>query len=42
VLANTGDVAIELPVGEVLLSTMALDGPALPANAAVWLRESAV
>jgi len=37
VLANTGDVAVELPVGDVLLSTMALDGPALPANAAVWL-----
>jgi len=40
VLANTGDVPVELPVGEVLLSTMALDGPALPANAAVWLRAS--
>jgi len=38
VVANTGDVAVELPVGDVLLSTMALDGPALPANAAVWLR----
>jgi alpha-glucosidase len=37
VLANTGDVAVELPVGDVLLSTMALDGPALPPNAAVWL-----
>jgi alpha-glucosidase len=37
VVANTGDVAVELPVGDVVLSTMALDGPALPPNAAVWL-----
>ncbi|TDT66226.1 glycoside hydrolase family 13 protein [Frigoribacterium sp. PhB116] len=37
VVANTGEVAVELPVGDVLLSTMALDGPALPPNAAVWL-----
>jgi alpha-glucosidase len=40
VLANLGEVAVELPLGEVLLSTMTLDGPALPANAAVWLREA--
>ncbi|WP_082489938.1 alpha-amylase family glycosyl hydrolase [Frigoribacterium sp. Leaf172] len=39
VLANLGEVAVELPLGEVLLSTMTLDGPALPPNAAVWLRD---
>jgi len=42
VLANLGEVAVELPVGDVLLSTMGLDGPALPPNAAVWLRETDV
>jgi len=42
VLANTGEVPVELPVADVLLSTMALDGPALPANAAVWLRAEGV
>ena len=42
VLANLGEVAVELPLGDVLLSTMSLDGPALPPNAAVWLRETDV
>ncbi|WP_277960079.1 glycoside hydrolase family 13 protein [Frigoribacterium faeni] len=37
VVANMGDVPVELPVGEVLLATMVVDGPALPANATVWL-----
>jgi len=42
ILANLGEVAVELPLGDVLLSTMSLDGPALPPNAAVWLRETDV
>ncbi|WP_423919006.1 glycoside hydrolase family 13 protein [Frigoribacterium sp. 2-23] len=41
VVANTGDVAVELPVGDVVLATMIVDGPALPPNAAAWLRHTA-
>ncbi|WP_460512760.1 glycoside hydrolase family 13 protein [Frigoribacterium salinisoli] len=37
VVANTGDGIVELPVGEVALSTMSIEGPALPPNAAVWI-----
>ncbi|GAA4265535.1 glycoside hydrolase family 13 protein [Frondihabitans peucedani] len=38
VIANTGTVPVELPVAEELLATVPLDGAALPADAAVWLR----
>ena len=41
VVANLGDGIVELPVGEVALATMAVDGPALPPNAAVWLVDAA-
>ena len=35
---NAGDVPVELPPGEVLLSSGPIDGDKLPANTAVWLR----
>ena len=38
VIANTGDVPVELPIADELLSSVELDGPALPPNATVWLR----
>jgi alpha-glucosidase len=38
VIANTGTVPVELPVADELLSTVPLDGPALPGDATVWLR----
>jgi alpha-glucosidase len=38
VALNAGDVPVELPPGEVLLSSSALEGNKLPANTAVWLR----
>jgi len=38
VIANTSDVAVELPVGEVLLASIDLRGAALPADATVWIR----
>ncbi|AMM21874.1 alpha-amylase [Frondihabitans sp. PAMC 28766] len=38
VIANTGSVPVELPVADELLSTVPLDGPALPGDATVWLR----
>lgn len=38
VIANTGEVPVELPVAEELLSTVPLDGAALPGDATVWLR----
>ncbi|RKR73076.1 glycoside hydrolase family 13 protein [Frondihabitans australicus] len=38
VIANTGSVPVELPVGEVLLSSVPLEGPALPTDATVWLQ----
>jgi len=41
VVANTGEGIVELPVGEVVLSTMAVDGPALPPTATVWLVDAA-
>jgi alpha-glucosidase len=37
VVTNMGDVPVELPVAEVLLATMVVEGPALPPNATVWL-----
>ncbi|WP_343925184.1 glycoside hydrolase family 13 protein [Rhodoglobus aureus] len=38
VYANTGDIAVPLPAGEVLLSSGALGGEELPADTTVWLR----
>ena len=38
VALNAGDVPVELPPGEVLLSSSAIEGDKLPANTAVWLR----
>ncbi|CAM05432.1 alpha-glucosidase [Saccharopolyspora erythraea NRRL 2338] len=38
VLVNTGSEAVPLPVGEVVLSSIKLDGDTLPGNSAVWLR----
>jgi alpha-glucosidase len=35
---NTRDVPVELPPGEVLLSSSFIDGDKLPANTSVWLR----
>jgi alpha-glucosidase len=37
VIANTGDVAVELPVGDILVSSEALSEAALPADTTVWL-----
>jgi alpha-glucosidase len=38
VALNAGDVPVELPAGEVLLSSAPIDNDELPANTAVWLR----
>ncbi|WP_408650966.1 glycoside hydrolase family 13 protein [Jatrophihabitans sp.] len=38
VALNAGDVPVELPPGEVLLSSSVIEGAKLPANTAVWLR----
>jgi alpha-glucosidase len=38
VIANTGDVAVELPVGEVLLCSAELEGSALAPDQTVWMR----
>jgi alpha-glucosidase len=38
VIANTGQVAVELPVGEVILASEEVTGGALPADTTVWLR----
>ena len=38
VLANTGKVALELPVGDILLSSEPITGGALPRDTTVWLR----
>lgn len=38
VVANTGTAPVELPAGEVLLSSIALDDRALPADTTAWLR----
>ena len=37
VIANTGAVAVELPVGDVLLASEEIGGGALPSDATVWL-----
>ena len=37
VIANTGDVAVELPVGTILLASEEITGGALPADTTVWL-----
>ncbi|WP_157001613.1 glycoside hydrolase family 13 protein [Agromyces laixinhei] len=37
VIANTGDAPVELPAGEVLLSSEPLDGRVLPADTTAWL-----
>ncbi|MDH6181990.1 alpha-glucosidase [Microbacteriaceae bacterium SG_E_30_P1] len=41
VLANLGKVAVELPVGEVLLASEDVTGGALPRDTTVWMRVSA-
>ena len=38
VALNAGDVPVELPAGEVLLSSAPIEGDKLPPNTAVWLR----
>ena len=38
VIANTGDAAVELPAGEVIVASEAFDGRQLPSDTAVWLR----
>ncbi|MFD1715304.1 glycoside hydrolase family 13 protein [Amnibacterium flavum] len=38
VIANVGEIPVELPIGEVLLSSEALDGATLPPDTTVWLR----
>jgi alpha-glucosidase len=38
VALNSGDVAVPLPPGEILLASADIDGDKLPANTAVWLR----
>ncbi len=38
VLANLGKVAVELPVGEILLASEAITGGALPTDTTVWIR----
>lgn len=38
VLANLGKVALELPVGDILLSSEPITGGALPSDTTVWLR----
>ncbi len=40
VLANLGKIAVELPVGEVLLASDDVTGGALPRDTTVWLRSS--
>ncbi|WP_307807431.1 glycoside hydrolase family 13 protein [Naasia sp. SYSU D00948] len=40
VVANTGETPVELPAGEVLLSSEPLSEAALPADTTVWLRVS--
>ncbi|ROQ39404.1 alpha-glucosidase [Frondihabitans sp. PhB188] len=40
VIANTGTVPVELPIGDELLATVELDGPALPGDATVWVRSA--
>lgn len=40
VIANTADVAVELPVGDVILSSEPITGGALPADTTVWLLQA--
>jgi alpha-glucosidase len=40
VLLNAGSTAVRLPAGEVLLASAGLADGTLPANAAVWVRQS--
>ena len=37
-MTNFGDAPVDLPAGEVLVSSGPLDGGQLPANTTVWLR----
>ena len=37
-VTNFGDTAVELPAGEVLISSAPLEGGMLPGNSTVWLR----
>ncbi|MGH3706060.1 MAG: DUF3459 domain-containing protein, partial [Agromyces sp.] len=37
VVANAGDAPVQLPEGDVLLSSEPIDGRALPADTTVWL-----
>jgi alpha-glucosidase len=37
VIANTGEVAVELPVGDIVLSSEAITGGALPSDTTVWI-----
>jgi alpha-glucosidase len=38
VICNTGKVAVELPVGDILLSSEPITGGALPTDVTVWFR----
>jgi alpha-glucosidase len=38
VLANLGKVAVELPVGDILLASEEITGGALPRDTTVWLK----
>jgi alpha-glucosidase len=38
VALNAGEAPVELPPGEILLSSSLIEGDKLPANTAVWLR----
>jgi len=40
VLANLGKIAVELPVGDILLASQDITGGALPRDTTVWLRVS--
>ncbi|MCU1441657.1 MAG: hypothetical protein JWP85_2654 [Rhodoglobus sp.] len=39
VIANTGEVAVELPVGDIVLSSESITGGALPADTTVWIAD---
>lgn len=38
VIVNTGDTPVQLPGGDVLLSSKPITGPTLPGNTAIWLK----
>ena len=38
IIANTGDVPVELPAGEILLASQPVSGAALPSDCTVWMR----